>query len=118
MHACNDNKEIPTLLNFLRNFNKFQKYIFLPKNQIFLLTIIGVGGLMQRNEQYILRTVAPGGYIHIGLENQLKKGTEVLLPNTTQFLQLDIDRIMAHFGKNCKRAEIRYIYNRLEKVSQ
>ncbi|XP_046808486.1 uncharacterized protein LOC124420169 isoform X1 [Lucilia cuprina] len=49
-----------------------------------------VGGLIKREDKCVVRTVAPGNYIHIGLEKQLQKITKLLLQHSTDELLLDI----------------------------
>ncbi|KAI8124860.1 hypothetical protein CVS40_4869 [Lucilia cuprina] len=49
-----------------------------------------VGGLIKREDECVVRTVAPGKYIHIGLEIQLQKIKKLLLQHSTDELLLDI----------------------------
>lgn len=46
-------------------------------------------GLIQQNDKCVMRTVAPGNYMHIGLLRQLQKAKEVLLQHE-EVLELDI----------------------------
>lgn len=51
---------------------------------------ISVGGLLKRKQKRRPRTVAPGKYIHLGIENHLKKAEEVLLQYSGNEIVLDI----------------------------
>lgn len=49
-----------------------------------------VGGLIGQKEKCVIRTVAPGEYVHIGLERQLEKAKDLLQQHS--ILELDICR--------------------------
>lgn len=49
-----------------------------------------MGGLIKRKEKIVTGIVAPGSYIHIGIQKQLEKIKDVLLQRSTNDILLDI----------------------------
>lgn len=50
-----------------------------------------VGGLIGQKEKCVIRTVAPGEYVHIGLERQLEKAKDLLQQHSILELDIGID---------------------------
>lgn len=60
---------------------------------------LSVNALVGEKEKVIKRTVSPGSYFHVGLENNLLKVQDVLLKNNLKEIIVDIKAVRLDFGR-------------------